>query len=918
MVLGPIGFTAPWLLLGLVALPVLWILLKVIPPAPVRRRFPGVALLLGLTDEDQQSDRTPLWLLLLRMLAVAALILGFAGPVLNPEVRTPGTGPVLILADGSWADARDWPRRRDRIAAALAEAGRFGRPAAVATVTQAPAAITFAAADAALAGLPGLAPAPWEPDVDAYAALTASLPEGAFETLWLSDGLARDGRGTLLAALQRHGPVRIFESPRDTFALRPAVYGDGKVTVTALRAHPAGETLVELAGKGRDPAGVERELARVAASFAPGATEAEAVFDLPAELRNRIAWFEILGQPSAGAVALADDAIRRREVALVESTQAHEGLALLSPTHYLRQALEPTADVIEGTVEDMIVADPDVIVLADVAKITATESLEHWVEKGGLLVRFAGPHMAAAGADTPVDDPLLPVRLRAGGRSVGGALSWGEPKTLAPFPDTSPFAGLAVPEEVRISTQVMAEPGPELAQRTIAALTDGTPLVTRSALGDGSVVLFHVGANAEWSGLPLSGLFVQMLERLAVSTRQASLGADDLKGTVWTADRVLDAFGVLQDAGDRPGVPGERLAGAVPDADLLPGLYTNDDRALAVNAVAPDRVLSTEKWPEGVVVEGLSATVERPLAGWLLTAALAALMVDVLAALALSGRLGLRRALPLVVPLLLTGLTYAQDARAEMSEADLGQAAGNVVLAYVVTGDADTDRVSEAGLKGLSDVLYFRTAVEPSPPMAVDVEADELSVFTLLYWPVTATGRAPSPAAYTRLNRYLHSGGMILFDTRDADLAGYGTSTPEGRRLQALAAPLDIPPLEPIPPDHVLTRAFYLLQDFPGRFAGMPVWVEAAPPDAELAEGMPFRNLNDGVTPVIVGGNDWAAAWAVDDEGWPMFPVGRGAAGERQREYAYRFGVNIVMHVLTGNYKSDQVHVPALLERLGQ
>jgi hypothetical protein len=365
-------------------------------------------------------------------------------------------------------------------------------------------------------------------------------------------------------------------------------------------------------------------------------------------------------------------------------------------------------------------------------------------------------------------------------------------------------------------------------------------------------------------------------------------------------------------------VPGERLANAAPSPEILPGLYGNDDRALALNAITPTRVLEPAAWPAGVPVEGLAAPAEHPLAGWFLAAGLGALLADVLAALAVSGRMNLRRAAPLVVVLAIAAPFPADQALAQSSEADLIRAAGNVVLAYVRTGDPAVDQVSEAGLQGLSRVLTYRTSVEPSPPMAVDVETDELSVFTLLYWPVMAEGELPSPAAYARLNRYLRSGGMILFDTRDADVAGFGTATGEGRRLQALAAPLEIPPLEPIPADHVLTRAFYLLQDFPGRHAGAPVWVEAAPADAELAEGMPFRNLNDGVTPVIIGGNDWAAAWAVDDEGWPLLPVGRGAAGERQREIAYRFGVNVVMHVLTGNYKSDQVHVPALLERLGQ
>ncbi|TNF57875.1 MAG: DUF4159 domain-containing protein, partial [Rhodobacteraceae bacterium] len=241
-----------------------------------------------------------------------------------------------------------------------------------------------------------------------------------------------------------------------------------------------------------------------------------------------------------------------------------------------------------------------------------------------------------------------------------------------------------------------------------------------------------------------------------------------------------------------------------------------------------------------------------------------------------------------------------------------------VVLAYVLTGNSQVDGISDAGLRGLSDTLFFRTSIEPTNPIGVNLETDELAFFPILYWPITPDQPRPSDEAYARLNEYLRSGGMIVFDTRDADIAGFGAASPNGRKLQQLAAPLDIPPLEPMPADHVLTRTFYLLQDFPGRHVGRDIWVEAAPPDAEQIEGMPFRNLNDGVTPVVIGGNDWAAAWAVDEQGRTLLPVGRGFSGERQRELAYRFGINLVMHVLTGNYKSDQVHVPALLDRLGQ
>ncbi len=919
--LGPLGFTAPWLLLGLAALPVLWLILRAVPPAPIRRRFPGVALLLGLKDDEAQTDRTPWWLLLLRMAAVAAAILAFAGPLLNPQTERQGDGPLLILMDGTWADARDWPDRIARAEAMLTEAARLGRPTAITTLTalsEAPP--DFQPPEETALRLPGLTPQPWEPDPATLIAFAANL-RGDFDTFWLSDGLARDSRDPLLAKLQEHGAVTVFQTPRQTIALTAPRFDEGAIVVPAMRTPTGPEVETQVAAMGRDPAGTERQLATAPLAFAAGEGAAEARFDLPPELRNRVTRFEIPGLRSAASVALTDDALRRREIALLAGGGEAEGLELLSPLHYLRQALAPNADLIDGTIPDILLANPDVIIFADVAALTEPESaaLQEWVSSGGLLVRFAGPRLAALDPMETDADPLLPVRLRAGGRSVGGAMSWGEPKALAPFAETSPFFGLPVPPDVAVSEQVMAQPDPTLAERVIAQLADGTPLVTRTALGDGQVVLFHVTANAEWSNLPLSGLFVQMLERLAVSTRALTPAEDDLTGTTWVPEEVLDAWGELTSTDTLPGVTGERLAEGRPAADLPPGLYAGDDRRLALNTVNADMALGPAAWPASVPVEGMDSAREIDLKGWLLAAAILALVVDVVASLALSGRLRGPRVTAALVLLALPLLPTPPQAQ-DLSEADLFamEATANVVLAHVLTGDAQVDETARAGLFGLSRTLFQRTSIEPAAPMGVDIETDELSFFPFLYWPITPNQPLPSPAAYEKLNRYLRTGGMILFDTRDANLGGFGAATPEGRTLQAIAAPLDIPALEPIPADHVLTRTFYLLQEFPGRYAGPDLWVEAAPPDAEQAEGMPFRNLNDGVTPVVIGGNDWASAWATDDFGTPLYPVGRGLAGERQREIALRFGVNLIMHVLTGNYKSDQVHVPALLDRLGQ
>jgi len=914
--IGAIGFTSPVLLLALLALPILWLILRAVPPAPVRRMFPGVVLLLGLKDDDTVTDRTPWWLLLLRLLAVAAIIVGLSGPVLNPQKQAGGSGPLLIVVEASWASAQSWTARLQSLDAVIGRAGRDGRRVAVVRLAT-PETPVFQSADAARARVAGMVPEAWAPSADNIQAFSTLLGQEKFETLWMSDGVERAGRGVLLAALERAGPVQVTETARPVVGLLPAVFADGAVQITALRTLAGAPRDIVVQAHGRDPAGVMRVLGVLPLRFEEGETEVSGALSLPAELRARVTRFEIAGVHSAGAVALSDDSLRRREVALIAGRDDREGLELLSPLHYLNRALAPSADILEGALMDILPANPDVIILADVAVLAEAEqaALIDWIDGGGLLVRFAGPRLAASTVSRSEEHPLMPVRLRSGGRSVGGAMSWGAPKSLAPFAQSSPFFGLALPDDVTVSSQVVAQPDPTLAARVIAQLSDGTPLVTRKSIGAGQVVLFHVTANAEWSSLPLSGLFVEMLARLAVSSSAATPDASDLAGTTWQPVKVLNGFGSLEDGSTLSGVKGEDLIEGDLGPTLQPGLYVGVNRTLARNVLRADQGLHAASWPAHIPVEGLARNPETPLAGFLLAFAIAVLAVDVIASLALSGKL--RMAQVAVVLLAFAANPMSGDAQTT-NDAAAVNATAELVLAHIITGNSRLDDTARAGLLGLSEILYFRTSVEPATPIGVNLETDEIAFYPLLYWPITPDQKRPSDAAYSKLNRYLRSGGMILFDTRDADIARFGGSSPNGRALQVLAAPLDIPRLEPVPEDHVLTRAFYLLQDFPGRYASSDVWVEAAPPDAEKIEGMPFRNLNDGVTPVVIGGNDWASAWAIDGRGNPLFPVGRGYGGERQREMAYRFGVNLVMHVLSGNYKSDQVHVPALLERLGQ
>jgi Domain of unknown function (DUF4159)/Aerotolerance regulator N-terminal len=904
LALGSLAFVSPWLLVALAALPIIWWLLRVTPPAPRRIPFPAIRLLLGLVPREETAARTPLWLILLRMMLAALVILAVAHPLLNPQPRLASTGPILFVVDDGWAAARDWPARQAALGELLAEAEREDRQ--VVLVTTAPAADDqptaalqpVRAADARTA-VQALLPKPWPVDRRAaLARLEALSPADATSAIWLSDGIADDGGNEALGSyLAERGSLRYLTAEPATAPLMLAA-GEAKAqdVSATLRSLPApAPKLFQVRASADDG----RLLAREAATIEPGAKSAEVRLAMPSELRNRMTRIEVEGDQSAGSVLLIDERWRRRPVGIVSPANIR-GQPLLGENYYLERALGPFSEIRRGNASDLLKRELAVLVFSDTGPDSPAEeaAVAKWIEAGGVLLRFAGPHLAEQG------DHLLPVRLRhGGGRTIGGALSWEQPARLAPFAPDSPFAGLAIPADVTVSRQVLAEPDLDLAGKTWARLVDGTPLVTAERRAQGWIVLVHTTANANWSNLALSGLFVEMLRRVEAMSEGVTEAGDEPLAPLET----LDGFGRLQRAPStaRP-IPAQELATAIASPRHPPGFYGTADarRALNLSAGLPE-LRPIEGLPSETVHENFATGREIDLRPPLLTAALLLALADLLIAYALRGLLR-RRPARLAAVFLLAMLGLSSAARAD--DAFVVQATSELRLAYVRTGNQEVDAVSRAGLLGLTATLNRRTAVETAEPLAVDLEKDELIFFPLLYWPVVSTQAAPSPTAVERINRYLDTGGTILFDTRDANdqtpspVGGADSST---QRLRRLVAGIKMPPLVPIPPDHVLTKSFYLMHEFPGRWNVGTLWVEPVE-----------DRVNDGVSSVIVGANDWAGAWAIDVQGRAAFAVVPG--GEPQREMAMRFGVNLVMYVLTGNYKSDQVHVPAILERLGQ
>ncbi len=919
---GPFAFAAPWILIGLVALPVIWWLLRVTPPAPKRVQFPAVRLLLGLPQSEETPAHTPLWLLLLRMIIAALIIIGLADPYLNPNAHAPTKSAVVIVVDNGWAAAARWDDRVGAMQTLAAEAERDGRPLVVVPTALNDAAIVLKllAGSEAQGAIKAVAPQPFGVDRAKAAESLAKLHlSGTPDIVWLTDGLDDGHAGSFADELSQIGHLRVMsdEAVNAALALTPPHNDGGVLVFRAVRAKDSGEIKATLRATGAQG----RFLAVQEFTIPAGETEAEIKLDLATELRNDLARVELTDRQSAGSVTLIDERWRRRPVGLVSGETVDTAQPLLSDLFYLQRALAPYAELHEGRIGDLVKAGLSVLVLADVGQIVGDDkrAASDWVNRGGILVRFSGPKLA-----TQADD-LIPGKLRTGGRLLGGAMSWDAPQPLSAVPEDSPFYGLSIPSDVTVNRQVLTEPGTGTSLKTWAQLADGTPLVTAEQRGKGWIVLFHVTANTSWSSLPISGLFVEMLRRVVA----LSAGITDEHANVQTEKgplapiETLDGFGRLGSpaAAALPLRSGD-FETAMPGPQHPPGFYGEGGVRRAYNLFKPDlKLRPLPPLPSGVPISsfGLQEAVELKYV--IISLAILLALFDVMAGLVLRGLIGMPRVpvrattsvvvICLAATLIASGMAHADDSFALKASLEYR-------LAYVVTGDPEIDNMSRAGLKGLSRVLKERTAVEPGDPIAIDIEKDELAFFPLIYWPMSSAQQTLTPTALAKIDAFMRHGGTIMFDTRDQETdlpTASGRGANGTMTLRRLLAGLDLPPLQQLTPEHVLTKSFYLLREFPGRWAGGKVWVEAQQVSADGTVAA-TSNSGDGVSPIIVGSADWAAAWAQDDYGRPLAAVAPG--GNQQREYAMRFGVNVVMYTLTGNYKTDQVHVPAILERLGQ
>ncbi|MGH1378238.1 MAG: DUF4159 domain-containing protein [Alphaproteobacteria bacterium] len=916
--LSQIVFIQPVILSALLALPIIWYLLRVTPPAPQTIQFPAIRFLNGLNSEENTQSKTPWWIFLLRLLMITLIVIALAGPVINPSKGLPGKDAIRLVIDNSWASAQNWNLQISAAEETIAQAGRENReiyilPTTVNTGQEAIEQFGPLPKGTASSIIRGLQPNPWPADYRELAKyLSNNKKNKPISSIWLSHGLDEGNARDMVKVLQNQGslsyvspsqeklPILLRPNNKATRKSKEHTKSNVSINVDAPENIPT-SLPVTVQALGENGNILDIQNIALDNDNLPNTVS----FDVTKSMIDKINKFKISNAKGAGSLFLLDDQFKKRKVGIAAPPQSALSAPLIEESYYIKRALEPYANIDTGEITSLINSGVSVIILPDIASMpTETlNALEKWVNEGGLLLHFAGPNMA----EKQGEQFLLPVALRTGGRSISGALSWDEPQTIKPFAKSSPFYGLEIPNDVTIRQQVLADPSQDLDNKIWAQLNDGTPLITADKKEKGLIVLIHTSANTQWSDFAISGLYVSVLKRIIRLSGATNLSA----GKSYTSLDpllVMDGFGTLisPPAAVLP-ISVKSIDKFIPSKNHPPGIYGQGKTQYAINiGTNLPKIIAIDNLPISIPHTNYESNYEISLMPYILYCALILFCIDWLVMIMMS-RNGFSsissRALPFIALFTLMITPY----NAQASEDKELQFSKGLYLAYIKTGNPELDALSQRGLESLSNTLKSRTSVEPVGVVGLNPEEDPLAFFPFIYWPISETHNNYSSKAMKRIQYYLDHGGTILFDTRDQNRSVNGTSnTKNSLSLRAITASLNIPPLAPIPSDHVLGKSFYLLKEYPGQFSSGVLWVEQ-----QSVSG------RDNVSSVLIGSNNWAGSWASSYNN-RKYDRYSNSYDSKQKEMSLRFGVNLIMYVLTGNYKADQVHIPHILKRLGK
>ena len=901
-IINTLAFTNYYALLGLLALPLIFLIIKSLPPSPKKMFFSSFYLINKLEKTSVTKNNIPFWLLIYRIILITLIVLFFSKPYLNSTAKTSDADAIksyVIIADIGWSMSKEWEKFKKIVNAISNEAEKKNKEIIFyhSNSQKYEQPKVFKLSKNVNQYLKKISPSPWQFEKSNLTEIIKKnnnfIDSKVFFIFSKFDNKDYNNQLKNLNFLNTQVKNKVLiNTVKNIMFFKNINISKESIKLEVIRHEsPTSSRRFTIKITSIDNQVIFKK------SYVLKLNQKAFYFNenFPLEVLNQIHKIEIVEQNHAGAKYYFDDYSKKKKIGIYTESFQYKENPLLSSVYYLEKSLNIDHILKIGDLDQLIKFNSSVIIIPDKGNIPEREHLKlnKWLANGGTLIRFSGVRLSKSNTKfLPSNNLLMSVR------HVGGILSMENLLKISPFNKDSIFYGLEIPNDINFKKQLIID-SQDSNLRFEASLTDNTPLVTLGKKSQGKIFLFHITANNDWSNLPLSSLFASMLERIVLLSEKNIITSPlELNLT-----KEINSFGDLNNTNKILNIKGSTLLKKTyPSRNHLPGIYENNQLTVALNLSnkIDDQYFNNVYDKKLKILPAFKDQIFdlRPI---LLKIILFMFILDMIITMLLKYQFSFLRSFYKNKNLF--SLFFFLFFLVNLSNLYSQSLANDTYLAYIKTPEEKLNYISKNGLNTIKILLQTRTSIAPKEVIEVDIKKDQIYYYSFLYWPLSKNLIDLDIKTITKIKNYLNNGGMLFFDIIGFSRENFNLESNKFKKIKNFLSSIEVDNLTPIPKDHTLTKSFYLLKKFSGRWDNKILLIENS-----------SLELNDGVSSVILGFNDWASAWALDSNKNPIYPVVPG--GERQREISYRFGINVAMYALTGNYKSDQIHFKSILNRL--
>ena len=903
-----IAFTYPFALLLLVFSPVIWKFLKSKPLTVELKKFPAISLISKIKSIDNTFENNSLLIIILRFLIFVLLVIALSKPYFKNVAKNVELKQILLIVDDSWESGINWYSKIEKIKSLLDSNSLENISYTLVTSSKVNENkfkfLKNKNSSEILAFVNSIKPNSWNSDFNELFKFLETDIKSYEKIFWFTESLISESKKNFFLKIKDNN-LKIIQSLNKElspliFLKEQKIKGNYIFEIydfnkfyknVVIDCYDIRDRLILRKNvKGSDKSNSDWNITQVDLRIAK-------------EFDDSIIYFHFNNLMSSTAKVMKTNISGQKKVGIIQPNYSKKIIEFNRANFYIENAMKSDHDISTGSVSDLISKKISLMFSDDFDSsfISEEEKIINWIKSGGTFVKFGGEKFLNTinkqtnkkffGIFEPESDPV----------NLDHELSFRKDLSLKNFKKGNLFYGLIVNEKVKVNKYIELKKNLEFKNlQHLAYLENGAPLISEFEIGKGKLVFFHIPANTNWSTLPLSILFVNILEKLNLYSKGVK---ENSNNQIFKPFKILDGLGTFED----PSLNTMNLN----EKDLRkntyqlnyqnpPGIYKNKSDLYGLNM--PNYLKDkkyTFSFPDEYLINEFNKFEVKNLRKNIVFCILFLFLLETF--LTLQNRdifkIKFFRSSTKFLSLILI-ITTVLTFKVESADQVINKV-NTTKLAYVKTGNKEVDEISKNGILSISEYITSKTSVILDSPDEVDLEEHDIFFYPILYFPFINSKETVGEKKIRKLQNFINNGGILIFDCKNNFEKFFIDDCLDDILLNF--KDLDISSPIKLQNKNTLSKSFYLLKEFPGR-RNQDVFVS-------------FNNQinNNEVVSVIFGINDWSGSWAKSDNGFEL-PILSGT--EEQRTLSFRFGVNIVVYSLTGNYKSDQVHIPEILKRM--